>query len=115
RAQFDINGYMQKILGAKYQHNPTMEDFWAACSDEHEVRRLEFSRLTLAQIKAFRIKNPPDSFVNDDEDVIDPSYDAISFTPLPRIDWTKRVEFPLDSKNRPILERSISWYNRELA
>ncbi|KAH9308752.1 hypothetical protein KI387_036663, partial [Taxus chinensis] len=36
RAQFDINGYMQNILGAKYQHNPTMEDFWAACSDEHE-------------------------------------------------------------------------------
>ncbi|KAH9294656.1 hypothetical protein KI387_038244, partial [Taxus chinensis] len=47
-------------------------------------------------IKAFHIKNPPDSFINDDEDVIDPSYDAVAFTPLPRIDWTKRDEFSLD-------------------
>ncbi|KAH9321856.1 hypothetical protein KI387_016495, partial [Taxus chinensis] len=92
-----------------------MEDFWAACSDEHEVRRWEYSCLTLAQIKAFRIKSPPDSFINDDEDVIDPSYDAVAFTPLPRIDWTKRDEFSLDGKNQPIIERSISWYDRELS
>ncbi|KAH9321865.1 hypothetical protein KI387_016504, partial [Taxus chinensis] len=57
-----------EILGAKYQHNPTMEDFWAPCSDEHEVRRREFSRLTLTHIKAFGIKNPPNSFINDDKD-----------------------------------------------
>ncbi|KAH9324080.1 hypothetical protein KI387_004258, partial [Taxus chinensis] len=37
RAQFDINGYMQNILGDQSTNIVLpSKSFWAACSDEHE-------------------------------------------------------------------------------
>lgn len=51
RRSFDPHGVYTGRLEKNYNHIPALEDFWANCADEFEVRRRSYSRLTLHQMK----------------------------------------------------------------
>lgn len=68
RANFDSKGYVkQNLYGASsYEHHLDIEDFWEDCTDEGEVQRRSFMRLTLKKIQNFGISfNIPEDVEED--------------------------------------------------
>lgn len=50
RSRFDKTRKAQKKASREYSHKDDLEDYWANCSDEYEVRKKKFSRLLVDSI-----------------------------------------------------------------
>lgn len=62
-------------LRLEFSHVPQLEDFWANCDADYEVRKRWWSRLTLKQIKEFKLQMNVKGVQEDKgEEVVDPFY-----------------------------------------
>lgn len=75
-------------------HVPHLENYWANCPDEFEVRKRLWSRLRVSQINMFKVNLSTHGMMEDEvEEVIDLFYvDQIECIPISEIDWTRREE-----------------------
>ena len=57
RPMFDPNGYARDVLqiGSVIKHVTTIEDYWVDCKDEFESRDHVFARLTVDQVKMYKV------------------------------------------------------------
>lgn len=85
RRDFDYRG-MRNKLKKNYVHVHRIEDVWVDCRSKHDVRKLDYYRLTVEQIENFCLTDDPDN-LKEDGDVLDPTYEKnkVSSTPFPLI------------------------------
>jgi hypothetical protein len=101
-------------LGSSSLHVSHLEDLWANCQDDFEVRKRLWSRLSLAQIKDFNLTIDTSGVIEEeDEEIVNPSYiEQLDAYPLLKIDWKIPKEDDLHTRTLPILTRIEQWLIR---
>lgn len=107
RRSYDPHGVFAAQLEKNYAHLPALEDFWANCRDEFEVRRRSYSRLTLHQMKDYLAKDI-EGLLDDDGDVLLPMYtrNQIEDQPLPQVNWANKESLSVEERTRQVLKHS---------
>lgn len=74
--EFDIKGFAMTHLTLRenFQHVQSLEDFWADCVDEYEVRRRAHLRFTVQQIRDYGLKVNTANVVDDENDLLDSQF-----------------------------------------
>lgn len=82
KKDFDYRGMKDKIKRA-FTHMHRIEDVWIDLHIEEDIRRMNFSRLTLEQILNFDLTDILEE-IEDDEEIVDSIYEQqkIAETPL---------------------------------
>lgn len=96
RTNIDYRGFSMSNLNilATFMHIPKLEDYWANCSDELEVRKKLWSRMTLRYIITFKLDLNTNSVEEDEKvDVLDSQFlQKVEVLPISEVDWTKAEE-----------------------
>lgn len=97
-------------VNATFLHQPHLEDYWADCAGEFEVRKRLWSRFTLNQIITLKIPMDTRGVENDDEDVLDPQYtELVECVPILEIDWSKREEDDVRLRTHNVIKIIKNW------
>lgn len=70
RPDFDYTSFIRNNVknASSFFHSPHLEDFWAKCPDEFEVRKRLWSRLTIKQIIMFNVELETYGLKDDDSE-----------------------------------------------
>lgn len=81
------------------------------CRDEKDVRRLDFSCLTLDQFENLNLAKILDTWEDNTNDVVDPIYFKydIANTPLPLIWLSQKENKSISTRFAPIMENTNAW------
>ena len=113
RLDFDYTGFVRNNIknAVSLIHSPQLEDFWANCLNEFEVRKRLWSRLTIKQITMFNVELDTYGLKDDDsEEVLDQFYmDQIEYMHIPKIDWEKREENDVYARTKDVIARTAKW------
>lgn len=87
---------------------PALEDFWACMEDNFEARRRGFFRLTVPQIKDFKVETNIPNELKDDGVIHNPTYDEtmVDKNPLSPIKWFEKEEIDIDIVTEKVVERT---------
>lgn len=109
RKDFDYRG-MRNKLKKPYVHVHWIEDVWADCRSDHDVRRLDYCLLTVEQIENFGLADVPDD-LEEDSDILDPLYknNRVYSTPLPLIQWSQKEQISIKVCFQSILTNTDIW------
>lgn len=123
RPNFDSQEFSLRYseLGSSTLHVPHLEDFWANCQDDFEVRKRLWSRLSLVKIKDFNLPLDTSGYVIEEEGkklltqlTLSKTYiEQVEAYPLLEIAWTIPKEDDLHTRTLPILTRTIIWIIRK--
>jgi len=91
------------------EHRPHLEDFWVDCVDEHEVRRRDWSRLTLDQMRVFMLGWDLPNLVDDYSYMFDQGYYIESAKPFPKLRWYEREISNIFVRPSFVLDKSQRW------
>jgi len=95
-------------VNKNYKHLIHIEDFWADCENDREVRKRAHKRLTLKQMKSIGdIYVPPE--VQDDDKLLHQSYAEARLAPITEPDWSKPWNTSLDVLSKPVILFSKTW------
>lgn len=102
---------MKNEIHQNYVHVHRLEDVWDDFRDDEDVRRLDFSRLTLEQIENLDLIKIQDTWEDTTYDLVDPIYfnNNISNTPLPPIQWSKKESKSISLRFAPIMANTNAW------
>lgn len=96
RFPFDHSGYVKNnlALGPGYLHFPTLEDYWANCEHDFEVRKSDWMRFTIQEIIDYKMGWDVTGVTKDRSDLIDPYF----------FEWTQVLELPYINWSLPELK-----------
>lgn len=113
RSRFDRTGEAQKKACREYSHKDNMEDYWANCSDEFEIKK-KFSRLPINLVWLYNFKAIPDQ-VEDDGDLIqDHAYEAVKDKSIGEIDWLEEEKIELEQLMTLIIKYTKLWLKHKM-
>lgn len=74
-----------------YTYVHLIEDVWVDCRMKHDIRKLDYCRLTVDQIREFDLVDIPND-LEEDDNVLDLTYvdKNVSSTSLPLIKWSQK-------------------------
>jgi hypothetical protein len=91
RDNFDYSGFVKSNFrdATSFSHVPHLEDYWANCPDEFEVRKRLWSRMIVKQINMFQVDLVTQGVTEEDtEEIVDPFYvEQIEYLPIHGINW----------------------------
>lgn len=64
RKYFNHDNLAKRAYGRRYRAKESVEDYWKNCSDDYEVRRREYSRLSVQQMRLFEYRRVPDQLTD---------------------------------------------------
>ncbi|XP_057816359.2 uncharacterized protein LOC131029738 [Cryptomeria japonica] len=64
RKCFDHDNLAKRAYGRQYKAKESVEDYWKNCSDDYEVRRREYSRLSVQQMPLYEYRRVRDQLVD---------------------------------------------------
>lgn len=64
RKCFDHDNLAKRAYGRRYRAKESVEDYWKNCSDDYEVRRREYSRLSVQQMRLYEYRRVPDQLID---------------------------------------------------
>lgn len=87
-----------------------IEDVQADCRSEHDVRKFDYSWLTVEQIEDFGLADVPED-LEENSDILDPMYEKnkVSSTPLPLIQWSQKECTSIRAHVQSILTNTNVW------
>lgn len=93
-----------------YVHVHRLEDVWADCKSDEDVRRMDYSHLTLDEIENLDFARIPNT-MEDTSDIVDLVYyeQKIVDTPLPPIQWSKKESKSISKRFAPIIAITNQW------
>ncbi len=111
RMDFDSKGYATETLGLE-MHPLTisyLEDIWEDCRNEEEVLQKDHTRLTLQQIKAFKLKFNVEGIMDDGLNLVEPGWKKLEKARFLVVDWFKEEEDDINRRIRFILTYMDDW------
>ena len=84
-----------------------MEDYWANCADDFEVRRRSYGRFSLSQIFVFLVEDVRG--LSDDEGEILPQFfrEQVDTQPLPAVDWYAKEYATVKERSSRVIQNNI--------
>lgn len=109
RKDFDYQGMKDKIKRA-FTHVHRLEDIWVDLRSKEDVRKMDYSKLTLEQIVDLDLTKIPKGMV-DDEKTLDPKYteQRVVEAPLPSVQWSQKECTSIFDRFQPILANTNAW------
>lgn len=117
RFPFDGSGYVKNnlALGLDYLHFPTMEDYWANCENDFEVRRKDWMRFTVRKIIDYKMGWDVTGIIEDNLDLIDPFFfERIQLLELPYINWSLPELKDLKERTFFVIQRTENWLKNKV-
>jgi len=96
------------------EHKPHLEDSWADCIDEFEVRRRDWSRLTLDQMRIYHLGWKLPNLVDDYTNLVDHVFAIENTKPLSDVDWSVYEMTDIKTRSYFVLHRSQLWLNSKV-
>lgn len=92
-------------------HVHRLEDVWVDCRDDEDIRKLDFSRLTLEKIENLDLAKITDTWEDTTDDIVDPIYfcNNIANIPIPPIQWLKKESKSIFARFAPIMANTNAW------
>lgn len=111
----DPHGHVRKALGPTYAHKYHVEDFWADCKDDKEVRMRHYMRMTVQFLRRVQLFPVPDQVEEDESTLVHPRYPAVADLAIPSINWDEQEVKDLDTITQPIIARTKEWVDGQVA
>lgn len=106
--KFDPFHSIQNFVDKKYKHQVHIEDFWADCKNDREVRKRAHKRLTIEQMKSIGDIYVPLE-VQEDDKLLHHSYAEARLAPITEPDWSEPWNTSLDVLSESVILFSKTW------
>lgn len=93
----DPHGHFRKALGPAYAHQYHIEDFWADCQDDKEMRARHYMRVMVLFLRRVQPFLVPDQVKEDESTIMHLRYPMVANLPIPSIDWDEQEVDDLDT------------------
>lgn len=100
-------------LGPSFFHLPTLEDYWANCFDEFEVRRRNWMRFSLRQIVTYGLDWDVQGIEDDESDLFPIFIKLIVNWRITTMDWSSKETETFEAIIVDVLERTQEWVTKK--